>query len=79
MSTLAYNERAERYQALEGGHLIVIEEDVFMIEFHGLLDSGLSEAEALEELLDVQWWFDRLPKSGVFIDGIEQDDTETIV
>jgi hypothetical protein len=72
MSLLVHNERAERYQALEGLHFIAIEEDVFMIEFQELLDSGLSEAEAFDELTQSQWWYDRLPMSGVFIDGVEQ-------
>jgi hypothetical protein len=72
MSILAHNARAERYQALEGAHFIAIDEDVFMIEFQALVDRGLSEAEALDELTEVQWWYDRLPMSGVFIDGIEQ-------
>jgi hypothetical protein len=76
MSRLAYNAQAECYQAIEGGHFIAIAEDTFTIEFEALLaTSGRSEAEALDELCEVQWWYDHLPLSGVYVDGLEQTDT----
>jgi hypothetical protein len=80
MSTLEHNEQAERYQALEGGHLIAIEEDVFMIELERLqTEEEMTEQEAIDTLFDVQWWYDHLPLSGVYIDGLEQTDEAQLI
>lgn len=75
MSSFTYNERTDCYEAMDGGHSIYITDDVFMLELQRLQDEeGMSEAEAFDTLNDIGWWYDHLPLSGVFIDGIEQTD-----
>lgn len=61
---------------MDGGHSIYIADDVFMLQLEQLQrEAQMTEAEAFDTLLDVQWWYEHPPLSGVFIDGVEQTDT----
>ena len=75
MSTFTYNEHTGHYEAVDGGHSVYIADDVFMTELELLKQSeDMTDTEAFDELSDVAWWYDRLPMTGVFIDGEEQTD-----
>lgn len=67
MSAFTYNEHTDHYEAMDGGHSIYIADDVFMLQLEQLQrEAQMTEAEAFDALLDVQWWYEHLPLSGVF-------------
>lgn len=75
MAVFTFNQHTDYYEAMDGGHSIYIADDTFMLQLEELQRAeGMSEQEALTTLDDIGWWYDHLPLSGVFIDGLEQTD-----
>lgn len=75
MSPFRYNEHTDHFEARDGGHSISIADHVWMTEFERLQnEEGMLSDEAFNTLDRVSWWYEQLPRSGVFIDGMEQQD-----
>ena len=70
---MEYNSQTGNYQAVEDGHLIEVDSDVFAESLADAQKSGKSYEEAFEELLDTLLWTGSGPMHGVSIDGVEQE------
>lgn len=70
---MQYNSQTGNYQAVEDGHLIEVDSDVFGEELADAQKSGKSYEQAFEELIDTSLWTGSTPMYGVSIDGVSQD------